>query len=78
MILDYLAAIVLWLSMIAYAVLGGADFGGLWDLFSLGAQAEEKRCGTVAVGFLKGRFRLDRSLTHFRHDASSRLSKNSV
>jgi cytochrome bd ubiquinol oxidase subunit II len=44
MILDYLAAITLWLSMIAYAVLGGADFGGgFWDLFSLGAQAEEKR-----------------------------------
>lgn len=31
----YLMLTVLWLSLIAYAVLGGADFGaGVWDLLS--------------------------------------------
>lgn len=34
------ALAVLWLSLIVYAVLGGADFGaGIWDLFAVGRQA---------------------------------------
>ena len=37
MILTYACAVLIWLSLITYAVLGGADFGaGIWDLFSLG------------------------------------------
>lgn len=44
MILAYACAILIWLSMITYAVLGGADFGGgIWDLFSLGPEQEDKR-----------------------------------
>lgn len=44
MILAYACAVLLWLSMITYAVLGGADFGGgIWDLFSLGSEQDEKR-----------------------------------
>lgn len=39
----YACAVLHWLSMIAYATLGGADLGGgIWDLFSLGPQQEEK------------------------------------
>src|SRR6266705_1479343 len=35
---------ILWLGLIAYAVLGGADFGaGIWDLFAFGPQAERQR-----------------------------------
>ena len=35
-----IALSVLWLGLIAYAVLGGADFGaGIWDLFAIGSQA---------------------------------------
>lgn len=37
------ALIVLWWGLIAYAVLGGADFGaGIWDLFAVGRQAERQ------------------------------------
>jgi cytochrome bd ubiquinol oxidase subunit II len=37
------ALIVLWWGLIAYAVLGGADFGaGIWDLFAVGANAERQ------------------------------------
>lgn len=44
MILPYACAVLLWLSMITYATLGGADFGGgIWDLFSLGPEQENKR-----------------------------------
>src|SRR5437016_2696360 len=36
--------IILWLSLIVYAVLGGADFGGgIWDFFAFGPQAERQR-----------------------------------
>lgn len=42
MILTYAVAALLWLSLITYAVLGGADFGaGLWDFLAFGAHAEE-------------------------------------
>jgi cytochrome d ubiquinol oxidase subunit II len=38
-----LALIVLWWGLIAYAVLGGADFGaGVWDLLTFGKQAERQ------------------------------------
>jgi cytochrome d ubiquinol oxidase subunit II len=45
MILDYAVAVLLWLSIIVYATLGGADFGGgVWYFFIFGssprAQAE--------------------------------------
>jgi cytochrome d ubiquinol oxidase subunit II len=44
MILAYACAILIWLSLIAYAALGGADFGGgIWDLFSLGPEQDDKR-----------------------------------
>lgn len=44
MILTYTILMILWLSLIAYAVLGGADFGGgIWDLFAFGPQAERQR-----------------------------------
>lgn len=44
MILAYASAVLLWLSLITYATLGGADFGGgIWDLFSLGPEQEDKR-----------------------------------
>src|SRR5438045_8561128 len=44
MILTYTVLIILWLSLIAYAVLGGADFGGgVWDFFAFGPQAERQR-----------------------------------
>ncbi|MBA2391673.1 MAG: cytochrome d ubiquinol oxidase subunit II [Ktedonobacteraceae bacterium] len=39
-----IALVVLWWGLIAYAVLGGADFGaGVWDLFAIGKQAERQR-----------------------------------
>lgn len=39
-----LALCVLWLALIAYAVLGGADFGaGIWDLFAVGPQRSRQR-----------------------------------
>ncbi len=44
MIVTYTLVIILWLSLIAYAVLGGADFGGgIWDLFAFGPRAERER-----------------------------------
>lgn len=39
-----IALAVLWLALIAYAVLGGADFGaGIWDLFATGSQRQRHR-----------------------------------
>lgn len=39
-----IALAILWLALIAYAVLGGADFGaGIWDLFAIGAQRQRHR-----------------------------------
>jgi cytochrome d ubiquinol oxidase subunit II len=39
-----LVAGILWLSLTAYAVLAGADFGGgVWDLFASGPRAHEQR-----------------------------------
>ncbi len=44
MILTYTILIILWLSLIVYAVLGGADFGGgIWDFFAFGQGAERER-----------------------------------
>jgi cytochrome bd ubiquinol oxidase subunit II len=44
MILTYTIMMILWLSLIAYAVLGGADFGGgVWNFFASGALAERQR-----------------------------------
>ena len=44
MTVTYTILIILWLSLIAYAVLGGADFGGgIWDFFASGPQAERQR-----------------------------------
>ena len=39
-----IALSILWLGLIAYAVLGGADFGaGIWNLFAVGSQADRQR-----------------------------------
>ena len=39
-----LVAGLLWLSLTAYAVLAGADFGGgVWDLLAAGPRAAEQR-----------------------------------
>jgi cytochrome bd ubiquinol oxidase subunit II len=44
MTLTYAVLIILWLSLIVYAVLGGADFGGgIWDFFAFGPGAERQR-----------------------------------
>src|SRR5438874_837050 len=44
MILAYACAVLIWLSLITFAVLGGADFGGgIWDLFSPGPEQDDKR-----------------------------------
>src|SRR5713101_3843226 len=44
MILTYTIVMILWLSLIAYAVLGGADFGGgIWNFFASGPLAERQR-----------------------------------
>src|SRR5215469_12278356 len=44
MILTYAILLILWLALIVYAVLGGADFGkGIWDLFASGPQAQRQR-----------------------------------
>lgn len=44
MILDYAAVTALWLSIIVYASLGGADFGGgILYLFALGKRKEDQR-----------------------------------
>jgi cytochrome d ubiquinol oxidase subunit II len=45
-----LSAILVWVALIAYAVLGGADFGGgVWDLLATGPTAERQR-GVIARG----------------------------
>ncbi len=44
MLIAFVALSVLWFGLIAYAVLGGADFGaGIWDLFAVGPLAERQR-----------------------------------
>ncbi len=44
MILDYIAITLLWLSIIVYAALGGADFGGgIWYLFTFGKHKKDQR-----------------------------------
>jgi cytochrome d ubiquinol oxidase subunit II len=44
MTLTYTILIILWLSLIVYAVLGGADFGGgIWDFFAFGHEAQRQR-----------------------------------
>ncbi|HEU0004295.1 MAG TPA: cytochrome d ubiquinol oxidase subunit II [Ktedonobacteraceae bacterium] len=44
MTLAYVILTILWLSLIAYAVLGGADFGaGFWDLLYIGNKDVSKR-----------------------------------
>jgi len=44
MILNYVVAILLWLSVIIYAVFGGADFGaGIWELFTFGPHGRDQR-----------------------------------
>jgi cytochrome d ubiquinol oxidase subunit II len=44
MVLVYAVAGLIWLSMIIYAVLGGADFGGgTWTLFSFGESAQKQQ-----------------------------------
>ena len=44
MILAYVVLSALWLALITYAVLGGADFGGgIWDLLASGVLAERQR-----------------------------------
>src|SRR5579875_2796672 len=43
-LLAYLAAALAWIALIAYAVLGGADFGGgIWDLLASGPRRERQR-----------------------------------
>ncbi|MGH2487653.1 MAG: cytochrome d ubiquinol oxidase subunit II, partial [Ktedonobacterales bacterium] len=45
-------AVVLWLAVMAFAVLGGADFGaGVWDLLARGRTAEQQRGALIrAIG----------------------------
>jgi cytochrome d ubiquinol oxidase subunit II len=44
MSLALIALCVLWLALIAYAALGGADFGaGIWDLYAVGRQRQRQR-----------------------------------
>ncbi len=44
MTLAYIILTILWLSLIAYAVLGGADFGsGIWDFLASGPLAQRQR-----------------------------------
>ncbi|GAC1387503.1 MAG: cytochrome d ubiquinol oxidase subunit II [Ktedonobacteraceae bacterium] len=47
-----IALSVLWFGLIAYAVLGGADFGaGIWDILAFGSQAERQhRLVNKAIG----------------------------
>lgn len=41
---DYAIAVLLWASMIAYATLGGADFGGgIWNILFLGPKTQKAR-----------------------------------
>jgi cytochrome d ubiquinol oxidase subunit II len=48
----YLMLALLWLSLIAFAIFGGADFGaGIWDLFAFGSLAEKERGALIqAIG----------------------------
>jgi len=52
--LAYLMAGILWLGLVAFAVLGGADFGaGVWDLLAItkGGMGEEERSALIrAIG----------------------------
>ena len=55
MVLAYVAAVTLWLSIITYAVLGGADFGGgIWVLANFGRdkkiRQEQRKLITQAIG----------------------------
>jgi cytochrome d ubiquinol oxidase subunit II len=52
MILAYAIALLLWIAIIIYATLEGADFGGgIWDFFALGAKGEGIRTLTKeAIG----------------------------
>jgi cytochrome d ubiquinol oxidase subunit II len=54
MILDYVDVILLWLSIIVYASLGGADFGGgIWYFFTFGKGKkadEERKLISTAIG----------------------------
>src|SRR5579884_2751452 len=44
MSLPYILLSILWFSLIAYAVFGGADFGaGIWDMLAFGPNAERQR-----------------------------------
>lgn len=44
MILNYIIAVMLWLSIIVYSVFGGADFGGgIWDLFTFGPRGKDQQ-----------------------------------
>ena len=44
MILASTIAVLLWLSMIIYAIFGGADFGaGFWDGLAFGSRGREQR-----------------------------------
>lgn len=47
-----LCAILIWFALIAYAIFGGADFGGgIWDLLAHGPRAKEQRAAiTEALG----------------------------
>lgn len=51
-VLADLTAAALWLSLVAFAVLGGADFGaGVWDLFASGQSGEQQRGALIrAIG----------------------------
>ena len=48
----YIMVGLLWLSLIAFAIFGGADFGaGVWDLFAFGRLAEKERGALIeAIG----------------------------
>jgi cytochrome d ubiquinol oxidase subunit II len=54
MVLDYIDVILLWLSIIVYASLGGADFGGgIWYFFTFGKGKkadEERKAISGAIG----------------------------
>ena len=42
--LDFLIALIMMISLTAYALMGGADYGGgVWDLFASGPRAREQR-----------------------------------
>jgi cytochrome bd ubiquinol oxidase subunit II len=44
MSLAYILLCILWFSLVAYAVFGGADFGaGVWDMLAFGPDADRQR-----------------------------------